>query len=112
MKMNKKFLFLFISVILLSLLVILSFIIKPPFISIENISAKNIGEKISTKIITEKVLEKNDFILIKNSNISLVIFDSNKMNITQNNTLEIEGKVSSYKDGLEIVADKIKCLKC
>lgn len=112
--MNKKYLFLILSFLLLSILIILSFTIKPHFIPIENITKKNIDEKITTKIIVSKIYSKERFtaINIKNSNISLAIFNTGKINITQNNTLEIQGKVSSYKNELEIIVDKIKCLNC
>ena len=112
--MDKKFLFLLLPFLLLAILIVISIKIKPPFVSIENITEKNIDEKITTQIIVNKIYSKEGFaaINIKNSNISIIFFDTNKINITQNNTLEIQGKVSQYKNELEIIVDKIKCLKC
>ena len=56
--MNKKFLFLLLSFLLLSILIIISIKIKPHFVPIENITEKNIDEKITTQIIISKIYSK------------------------------------------------------
>ena len=112
--MDKKIYLLLLSFFSLFLLFLASFFINPPFVPLEKISEKNIDEKIITKGIMEKVYIGENFadIRMKGSNISLIIFENEKMEFVQNSTLEVEGTVSLYKSNLEIVVDKIICLNC
>ena len=108
-----KYLFLLLSILSLFLLFILSLIYPIPKIPLNQISEKNIDEKILVEGIVERAYESPQvsYLTLKNSNISVVLFyPQNKIKI--NSSLEIIGKLSNYKGKLQLNAESINCLKC
>ena len=43
--------------------------------------------------------------------ITTIIFKEEKINLSKNDLIEVEGKVSKYKDKIEIIADLIILIK-
>jgi len=108
-----KYLFLLLSLLSLFLLFILSLIYPIPKIPLNQISEKNIDEKILVEGIVERAYETQQvsYLTLNDSNLSIILFyPQNKIKI--NSSIEIIGKLSNYKGKLQLNADSIRCLRC
>jgi len=79
---------------------------------INNISNKDLGDKVLIKgKIKEIAYNQNSItILLENQNsskIEIIMFTNKILNLKQNQTIRIYGKVDSYKSQLQIIVDKI-----
>ena len=82
---------------------------------IGNISENNLNEKVKVKGYVTFFKETPGLYImnIKDStgNITVLAFKDDKINITKNSIIEVEGSLAKYKDELEINADIIRVLK-
>ena len=88
---------------------------KPAEISISGL-ADNIGNTVVLRgeVTRAAYRESVSFIDIKDnsSKATVVLFDVPAQNLSAGDFIAVKGKVSVYKNELELVADKIVCLKC
>ena len=105
---QSKILFL-ISIIGIIFLLFLAQNLEPKQIDINKITKDNIEEKISTDITIQKIEYKSSSIIItpQNSNISIIIFTNKILNLKENQKIQVNGKIETYKGNLQIIADKI-----
>ena len=111
MKISLLSLFFVISLIGVFLLLILSNILEPRLISIEKINDKLIDKKVKVQgeIFNIKTYKDSDFqvISIKDKTGKIDITTDKILNLKNNQTITIIGKVTQYKQYLQIQADKI-----
>ena len=111
MKISLLRLFFVISLIGVFLLLILSNILEPRLISIEKINDKLIDKKVKVQgeIFNIKTYKDSDFqvISIKDKTGKIDITIDKILNLKNNQTITIIGKVTQYKQYLQIQADKI-----
>jgi len=111
MKINFLKLSLTISLIGIFLLLLLLNILEPKLINIENINEKLINKKIKIqgKIFNIKTYKESDFqiILIKDNTGQIKTTINKILNLKNNQTIILIGKVTQYKKNLQIQADKI-----
>jgi len=111
MKISLLSLFFVISLIGVFLLLILSNILEPRLISIEKINDKLIDKKVKVQgeIFNIKTYKDSDFqvISIKDKTGKIDITIDKILNLKNNQTITIIGKVTQYKQYLQIQADKI-----
>jgi DNA/RNA endonuclease YhcR with UshA esterase domain len=102
---------LIISIAGILILLILLSTIKPTHIKIKNINENNLNQKITVTGNIQKIInyKESDFqiITINDSTGKIDILINNPLNITKNKTITIQGKVTEYKNNLQIQADKI-----
>ena len=83
--------------------------------NIGNISEKNLNEKVKVKGYVTFFKETPGLYLmnIKDStgNITVLAFKDDKINITKNSIIEVEGSLTKYNNELEINADIIRILE-
>lgn len=111
MKISLLNLFFVISLIGVFLLLILSNILEPRLISIEKVNDRLIDKKIKVQgeIFNIKRYEESDFqvISIKDKTGKIDITTDKILNLKNNQTIIVIGKVTQYKEYLQIQADKI-----
>jgi DNA/RNA endonuclease YhcR with UshA esterase domain len=111
MKISLLSLFFVISLIGVFLLLILSNILEPRLISIEKINDKLIDKKVKVQgeIFNIKTYKDSDFQVtsIKDKTGKIDITIDKILNLKNNQTITIIGKVTQYKQYLQIQADKI-----
>ncbi len=83
--------------------------------NIANITNSSIDQKVKIKgYITSLAETPGLYILNVRDNtgeITTIIFKEEKINLSKNDLIEVEGKVSKYKDKIEIIADLIILIK-
>jgi len=98
-----------ISILGILVLLILSNTLNPKLTKIENINKKLINQKIQVKgeIINIKNFKNLQIITIKDSTgrIDLVLYEN--LNLSKKQTIIAFGRVNTYKDQIQISADKI-----
>ena len=79
--------------------------------NISEITKKDIDKFIKTQGQVTRVTDLPGLLIFnikdQTSQIPVIVFKEEKINIKQNDFLEIEGKITEYKGELEIVAEKI-----
>ena len=95
-----------VSLVGIFFLLLLSNIIKPKQINLPSELKLNSYASTSGKILSIK--NYDDFLIIKLDNNIALIFNCKNCNLKQNLTIKTEGKVVSYKNELQIQAEKIK----
>ena len=103
---------LIISAIGILFLFVVSQNLEAKEISIDNISNQNLGEKVMIKgKIQEINYQKNSIELVlenqNKSKLEIIMFTDKILNLKQNQTVQIYGKVDSYKNKLQIIIDRI-----
>lgn len=102
---------LIISILGIILLLILINIIKPSQIKIKDINEDLLNQKVEIqgKIQSIKTYKESNFqiITINDSTDKIDVLIDNPINITKNQTAIVIGRISEYKDTLQIQADKI-----
>jgi len=105
---------LIVSIIGILILLILSNSLQPEKINIKDINFQDLNKKIQTQgIITSiKTFQEQDFqiINIKQENYSIAVLVNQKTNLTKNQTIKVIGKITEYKEDLEIQAEKISLI--
>jgi len=111
MKISLLSLFFVISLIGVFLLLILSNILEPRLISIEKINDRFIDKKVKVQgeIFNIKTYKDSDFQVtsIKDKTGKIDITTDKILNLKNNQTIIVIGKVTQYKQYLQIQADKI-----
>jgi len=99
-----------ISIMGIFVLLILSNSLEPQKMHIKDISSKNLNKKVQTQGIINFIKTYPEFQIvgIKQDNSSITVLINKRTNLTENQTVEIIGKITEYKNSLEIQADKIK----
>lgn len=101
-----------ISILGILLLLFLANTIQPAQIKIKNISQQNLNQKIQLtgKIQSIKTYKESDFqiLTINDSTDKIDILIDSPINLTKNQTIMIQGRITDYKNNPQIQADKIK----
>ena len=104
-----------IAIIGILILLILSNTIKPESIKIKNLDDTYLNKKVEIqgKIQSIKTYKESNFqiITINDSTGKIDITIDNPINITKNQTIIAIGKVTEYKNNLQIQAEKIQLLE-
>tara|TARA_Y100000310_G_C20633804_1_gene790096 strand:- start:944 stop:1252 length:309 start_codon:yes stop_codon:yes gene_type:complete len=96
----------------ISTLLLISNTLQPKSINISSITQNQLNKKvkISGEIISTRIFEDSDFQIInlkdKTGNISITL-DNPIPNLSKNQQLIVIGKITEYKNTLQIQADKI-----
>jgi len=111
--MNLNKILFILSLIFILILVFLAQISQPKQISINylnNLSLKNKEEKISLTGEIQKIdyYQNKISFYLKNSKTEFVIFTNKILNLKQDNSVYLEGKIDFYKNSPQIIVDKIK----
>jgi len=105
---------LIISILGIIILLFLLNIIKPTQIKIKNLDDNYLNQKVELKGIIQgiKTYKESNFqiITINDSTGKIDITLDNPINITKNKSVTVIGKVTEYKNNLQIQADKIELL--
>lgn len=113
--MNLKTTSLIISIIGISILLTLSLIMEPKLSTIKELNKKQTFErvKIQGQLTNEKSYNNGTFniLTIKDPTGEVEVLINKKINININQTLEIIGKITEYKNKVQITAEKIKIIK-
>lgn len=79
---------------------------------ISSLYYQQIGEKVSVKGFVYNPINSDNLVIFtlkdKTGNITVVAFNPKDIEIKQNDVLEVEGELVSYKNKLEIEASRIK----
>lgn len=89
---------------------ILSYYSEPELSNIKDLNTNNLYEKIKIKGVITQIKEYDDFTIIKindKSNSMNVLINNINLNLSKNESITIIGKISEYKNDLEIIAQKI-----
>lgn len=99
-----------ISLMGILILLILSNNLQPEKISIKDIDSQKINKKIQTSgtITSIKTYGEFQIINIKQDNSSITVLVNQKTNLTKNQSIEVIGRITEYKNQPEIQAEKIK----
>jgi len=115
MKISLLSLFFVISLIGVFLLLILSNILEPRLISIEKINDRFIDKKVKVQgeIFNIKTYKDSDFQVtsIKDKTGKIDITTDKILNLKNNQTIIVIGKVTQYKEYLQVQANKIILIK-
>jgi DNA/RNA endonuclease YhcR with UshA esterase domain len=99
------------TIIGLILLIILSDKLEPDSIKISDIDKKQINKMVTVQAQISQITFKNDILSGKikdnSGQIDLVAFDAKGISIRKGDLIQVQGKVSFYKDKPQINADKI-----
>jgi len=111
-KIELSKIFFLISVIGIIFLLFLSQNLEPKKIKINDITKKNLEEKVSVDVSVQKIKYLPNSIIItpQNSNITIIIFTKKILNLKENQTIKVNGKIEIYKGNLQIIADKIELI--
>ena len=98
-----------ISVIGIMLLLILSNLVEPKLIKISDIDKHYLNQKIKTKVIVKKLIQYNNFMIltIKDNEKEIFVFVDKIIDINKDSNIIVIGRVTEYKDKLQIRAEKI-----
>ena len=101
------------TVLGISLLIIVSDKIDVLGSEISSITKEDINKAVKIKGIVKKIVIKGNTLSIleiedKKSSITVVLFRPDEFIIERGSFIEVSGKVSLYKDDLQIIADTIK----
>ena len=98
-----------ISVIGIMLLLILSNLVEPKLIKISDIDKHYLNQKIKTKGIVKKLIQYNNFMIltIKDNEKEIFVFVDKIIDINKDSNIIVIGRVTEYKDKLQIRAEKI-----
>jgi len=91
-------------------LFLLSNTINPEEININKIDKNKIDKTVKIRGITNNIKKMDNLMfidIIQNNKITVVLFNDKDVEIEKGNKVEIIGKVKEYKDGYEIIGDKI-----
>ena len=106
---------LIISILGTFLLLVLSEVISPPLVKINEINEDYLESKIRIQGILISIKETPGLYLlnIKESNgiINAVVFKNSELELKKGDLIEIEGAIELYENTLEIIADKITLLE-
>ncbi len=108
--MNLKTISLITSIIGISLLLLLSLFVEPKLSTISELRSKQIYQKVKIQgqLISQKAISPSFGILkIKDLTGTIEVLLNKNIQIKDNSTLEITGKISEYKENKQITADKI-----
>ena len=102
---------LIMSLIGIFLLLFLTNILNPKQISIEQINEKLLNKKVQVQgqILNIRTYENQNFqvILIKDSTAEIEIITNKITNLQKDKNIIVIGKITTYKEDLQITADKI-----
>lgn len=102
-----------ISAILgITLLIIISDKIVIPSSDISSIDKQDINKHIKVNGIVKKMISKGGITILeledKTSTIKVVLFKPGEIKLKKGSFVEVEGKIGSYEDSPEIIAETIK----
>lgn len=98
----------------ITLLIVISDKLDIPTSTISSLSKEDINKQVKVKGIVNNIINKESIIILNlkdtSSSIKVVLFNPKKSKIKKNSFVEVDGKISSYEDKLEIIADSVKIL--
>ncbi|MEW6063485.1 MAG: OB-fold nucleic acid binding domain-containing protein [Nanoarchaeota archaeon] len=99
-------------------IIILSYISEKSSLNnsnIREITDKTINEKVKIKGYITSLAESSGLYIITvkddTGSIRVVVFKEEKINISKSDLIEVEGKITKYKEETEVVADIIRLIK-
>lgn len=97
------------SIIGTIILIILSSTLEPKLIKIKNIKDLDLYKKIKIQGNITSIKNYNDFNILEiNDNSGKInIIANGKLNLTKNQAITVTGKITEYKDELQLQAEKI-----
>jgi len=102
---------LIVSIIGIIILLVLMNTVKPTQIKIINIKEQNLNQKVQVigNIAQIKTYKESNFqiITINDSTGKIDVTIDSPINITKNNTISVIGKITEYKNNLQIQAEEI-----
>lgn len=98
--------------------IILSYISEKNYLvgsDIKEIANKTIDEKVKIKGYITSIQETPGLYILtvkdSSGSIKVVVFKEEKIDISNDDSIEVEGKVTKYKEEIEIIADVIRLIK-
>ena len=105
---------LIISLLGILLLLFISENINLEISKIDSITRNNLEQNVKINADVINVNKKDDLLFLKvkdeTSEIDVVIFESNNLEINKGDKIEVQGKITLYKDNLEIIAKNVRQL--
>ena len=99
-----------ITILGILLIIILTNILQPKIIPINNITLKQLDKQIKTQGTITNIITHNEFqvITIKNQTKINILLNLPSTNLTKNQNIIVTGKLQQYKNQLQINANQIK----